>query len=169
MLGLEKTMAIGTGSLWPTSDMSGIGFVFSFLVLHEILAFVSLRFFKYVKNLSSYNDRFMLSTSSVTRNSYVSTRICLITPKTFFRSLAWAVQSTWSTSSDITMEAILLSIHLGSFHLAQILTTRLLMTESGFLHRLYIIADHKINFYYLEFIWFCFYVWSSHFNKCHGL
>ncbi|KAK9989357.1 hypothetical protein SO802_029596 [Lithocarpus litseifolius] len=92
-------MAIGTGSLWPTSDMSGIGFVFSFLVLREILAFVPLRFFEYLKNLSSYNDRFMLCTSSVTRNSYVSTRICLITSKTFLRSIP-------GMSSSVNMEHI---------------------------------------------------------------
>ena len=53
-------------------------------------------------------DRFMLPTSSATRNCYMSTQICLITRKTFFKYLEWVAQSTCNTSSSITMGAILL-------------------------------------------------------------
>jgi hypothetical protein len=81
-------MAIDVVDLFGLAQISRYWLFSSFFVFYETLAFVSIGFFKYLRNLSLYNDRFMSSTSSVTRNSYVSTRICLITPKTFFKSLA---------------------------------------------------------------------------------
>lgn len=109
----------------------------------------------------------MLSTSSVTRNCYVSTRISSITPRTFFKCMGSVVQSTWNTSSGITMEAILLLIHLASFLVALILTTLLLKTERGFLHKLYINADYWINGLYLEVIRFLLWIntWSLHISR----
>lgn len=83
----------------------------------------------------SYNCRFMQFTSSATRSCCTNTQIFSITLKTFSKFLALVAQWTWNISSCITMEAILLSIHLVLFLLGQILIILLLMTEKGFLHR----------------------------------
>lgn len=85
--------------------------------------------------------RFMRYTSSATRNWYESIQICSIMWRTYIRSQACQAQSICNTSSDTTMEAILLSIPLGSFPMALILIIHALMTERSFLHNFYMLRN----------------------------
>lgn len=83
----------------------------------------------------------MQYTSSATRNCYESIQICSITWRTYIKSLACQAQSICNISSDITMEAILLSILMGSFLVAPILIIHSLMTERSFLHNFYALKN----------------------------
>lgn len=88
---------------------------------------------KKITNVVTWNAcRFMRSTSSATRNSWGSIRICSTTRKTYSRSPVWMAQWTWITSSSITTEATLRLTLLGSSLVDQTLITlrRMIDTDS---------------------------------------